>query len=357
MKHFDDEKILSSVRKDERYEIKTTSEDVLRKYRLEKVEASKKEKRKKLWPFALGMGAVALLATSLTLTFVLLPKGEKTIPHLPSESEAFLEELSSFSFYQGKKNELSSLKRSRSLVSAPSDNNNDTFYDAVSSFDEHFDFFSSCFHFEEGKLHTKNVVLDTPYTLKDKSYPYRSDFIYEEKPLFNIYFGDLSVLSSKKNASFDVVYLLDEKIYQVTVKKEIEEEKGEIEEELTLSFFEVDGEDIFQIEKEKEIEEDEMEHSYTLKKYLSESSFTKDDPYLSISFELEKERATLESSFEIEYQDAEYSFGKITYSENVYTFDIEGEKDKEFQYPGTTLEISNKKHIYRYESKEITFSK
>lgn len=357
MKHFDDEKILSSVRKNERYEIKTTSEDVLRKYRLEKVKASKKEKRKKLWPFAFGMGAVALLATSLTLTLVLLPKGDKTIPHLPSESEAFLEELSSFSFYQGKRNQLSSLKRAWNDVPNSSDSNNDTFYDAVSSFDEHFDFFSSCFHFEEGKLSTNNVVLDAPYTLEGKSYPYRSDFIYEEKPLFNIYFGDLSLLSSKKNASFDVVYLLDEKIYQVTVKKEIEEDKGEIEEELTLSFFEVGGEDIFQIEKEKEIEEDEMEHSYTLKKYLSESSFRKDNPYLSISFELEKERTASESSFEIEYQDAEYSFEKITYSENVYTFDIEGEKGTEFQYLRTTLEILNKKHIYRYESKEITFSK
>ena len=358
MKRFDDEKILSSVKEGERYEIRTTSEDVLRQYRLRKVETPKNEKAKKAWPFALGFGGAALFAASIALTVILLPKGEtNTIPFLPSESHAFLEELSSFSFYQGKKSQSPSLKRFQKGDVSFSDNEDDFFYDAVSSFDTHFDFFASCFHFEEGKLEIKNVVLDTPYILLGKSYPYRSDFLYSESPLFQMYYGDLEILSSKEKASIDVVYLLNEKTYQVTVTKEFEEKEGEKEEEISLSFFEVEGEEIFKIEKEKEIEEGEAEHSYTIKKYLSKASFEEDDPYLSISFELEKEGSSEESSFEIEYQDAEYCFEKITYKKDVYTFDIEGEKEDGFEYRGASLEILGEKHVYRFGGKEVVFSK
>jgi len=104
-------------------------------------------------------------------------------------------------------------------------------------------------------------------------------------------------------------------------------------------------------------EEGEAEHSYTIKKYLSKSFFEQDDPYLSISFELEKECSSEESSFEIEYQDAEYCFEKITYKKDVYTFDIEGEKEDGFEYRGASLEILGEKHVYRFGGKEVVFSK
>lgn len=357
MKHFDDEKILSSVQRNENYQIQSTSEEILKRYYLQKGEASLPNKNKKVWQISFGFVGAALLATSIFLTVFLIPKSEKKIPYLPSESRTFLEELSSFSFYQGKKENSIQRRGKNNFLSTNQEIEDPLFNAAVTSFDTQFDFFSSCFHFQEGKLHIENLALETPYVLLENSYPYRSDFSYEDAPLFQVYYGDLDVLSKKENASFEVVYFLGGKTYQVEVKKTLEEEKDEVEEELSLTFMEVNGEDIFRIEKEKETEEGETEHSYSIKSYASREALKEDEPYLSVSFELEEEENAQESSFEIEYQDAEYSFENITCKENIYSFDLEAKKETEKEYRGASLEITNVNRIYRYQTLEVIFRK
>ena len=223
--------------------------------------------------------------------------------------------------------------------------------------DEYFDFFTSCYEFTPNDLVISSEKLDKPYTLKDESYDYVSHYSYLNKEVFSFYYGDLSSMENPTPSTFSGVFVQGDSSYKTTIKKEVEQKGNETEEEISMEFVNTSSLwDVFVVEKANETEEAESENSFCLKHYKVLDALTREDPTISFTYEFECDDEGAETSFEIQVGSSEFSFENITYSQNVYTFDVEVKiPPVEITFQGVHVYVEGAIRNYVYESQKINF--
>ncbi len=357
MKRFEDEeRLIAKVRSSETYLIKTKPEEILKKAQGSFTPTRKERKRRD--PFlipALSLGGACLVAASLVCAF-LFPWGPSSPSPLYADANSTLiQELVSFSsFCSSQGNDLAKgplFKRKN----AASDAERSAFEKTAGAFEEYFPFFSSCFHYSPSSLRVLNSVRAEGGSIPLDEYPYQTDGYYEGELLFSFYYGDLSGLSKEDGFSFEAMFSSSSGIYRTSVEKSVERDGDESEEEITVSFVNVDDPgDVFQIGQEKESEGKEKEHAYSLKRFPSSS---RKEPSLCLSFELEEEEDDRETSFSIETEAEEYSFEDILFHQAVYSFSAEAKiGGQEYEFEGMSLSLEEQGHRYRWGDEKIFFA-
>ncbi len=363
MKRFeDDKKIVDAVQENENYQIKTTADSILAAYQKRQQESkphpSFMPKKKKTGWFV-GIPLVgALTAAGICLGIFLHPSSPSTpVPYAPDNSPTVLRELVSFaSFNGGQSSSLAPKAKKLNLLSETEDYLS-PLRKAAETLDGYFDFFSSCYEFTPNDLKITSEKLAEPYTLKNESYDYVSHYSYLNKEVFSFYYGDLSSLENSKSSTFSGVFVQGDTSYKTTIKKEVEQEENEVEEEISMEFVNTSfPRDVFVVEKANEAEEGESENSFCLKYYLGLDALTREDPTVSFTYEFECDDEGAETSFEIQVDNSEFSFEHIAYSQNVYTFDVEVKiPPVEITFKGVKVYVGDAIRSYVYNSQKINF--
>lgn len=363
MKRFeDDKKIVNAVQENENYQIKTTADSILAAYQ-KRQQASKPHPsflpKKKKTGWFVGIPLVgALTAAGICLGIFLHPSSPSSpVPYAPDNSPTVLRELVSFaSFNGGQSSSLAPKAKKLNLLSETEDYL-EPLKKAASRLDEYFDFFTSCYEFTPNDLVISSEKLKEPYTLKDESYDYVSHYSYLNKEVFSFYYGDLSSLENPTSSTFSGVFVQGDSSYKTTIKKEVEKEESEVEEEISMEFVNTSFPwDVFVVEKANETEEGESENSFCLKKYLGIDALTREDPTVSFTYEFECDEEGTETSFEIQVGNNEFSFEHITYSQNVYTFDVEVKiPPVEITFKEVKVYVGDATRSYIYNSQKINF--
>lgn len=362
MKRFeDDKKIVNAVQENENYQIKTTADSILAAYQKRQQESkphpSFMPKKKKTGWFV-GIPLVgALTAAGICLGIFLHPSSPSPVPYAPDNSPTVLRELVSFASFSGGQSSTSTAPKAKKLNLLSETQDLSPLSKAAETLDGYFDFFSSCYEFTPSDLKITSEKLKEPYTLKDESYDYVSHYSYLNKEAFSFYYGDLSSLENQKSSTFSGVFVQGDSSYKATIKKEVEQEENEAEEEISMEFVNTSFPwDVFVVEKANETEEGESENSFCLKKYLGLDALTREDPTVSFTYEFECDDEGAETSFEIQVGSSEFSFEHITYSQNVYTFDVEVKIPPiEITFKGVKVYVGDAVRSYVYESQKINF--
>lgn len=363
MKRFeDDKKIVDAVQENENYQIKTTADSILAAYQKRQQESkphpSFMPKKKKMGWFV-GIPLVgALAAAGICLGIFLHPSSPSApVPYAPDNSPTVLRELVSFASFSGGQSSTSTAPKVKKLNLLSETQDLSPLSKAAETLDGYFDFFSSCYEFTPSDLKIASEKLKEPYTLKDESYDYVSHYSYLNKEAFSFYYGDLSSLENQKSSTFSGVFVQGDSSYKATIKKEVEQEENEAEEEISMEFVNTTFPwDVFVVEKANETEEGESENSFCLKKYLGLDALTREDPTVSFTYEFECDDEGAETSFEIQVGSSEFSFEHITYSKNVYTFDVEAKIPPiEITFKGVKVYVGDVVRNYVYESQKINF--
>ena len=363
MKRFeDDKKIVNAVQENENYQIKTTADSILAAYQ-KRQQASKPHpsflSKKKKTGWFVGIPLVgALTAAGICLGIFLHPSSPSSpVPYAPDNSPTVLRELVSFASFNGGQSSSLAPKAKKLNLLSESEDYLEPLKKAASRLDEYFDFFTSCYEFTPNDLVISSEKLKEPYTLKDESYDYVSHYSYLNKEVFSFYYGDLSSMENPTSSTFSGVFVQGDSSYKTTIKKEVEKEENEIEEEISMEFVNTSFPwDVFVVEKANETEEAESENSFCLKKYLGIDALTREDPTVSFTYEFECDEEGTETSFEIQVGNNEFSFEHITYSQNVYTFDVEVKiPPVEITFKEVKVYVEGAIRNYVYESQKINF--
>ena len=158
-------------------------------------------------------------------------------------------------------------------------------------------------------------------------------------------------------SAFSGVFVQGDSSYKTTIKKEVEQKGNETEEEISMEFVNTSSLwDVFVVEKANETEETESENSFCLKRYKGLDALTREDPTISFTYEFECDDEGAETSFEIQVGSSEFSFENITYSQNVYTFDVEVKiPPVEITFKEVHVYVEGAIRNYVYDSQKINF--
>lgn len=351
-----EEKLLQKAREEE-VTIKTDPERILLAYEQRKKETPGKKKKK--WVLPLSLSSSLLVAASIAITIVVINNqgdGHKGIPFKPEASSVMVEELFSFHSFEGDAKAAPLMRRS--LLRENDVSTRTPFYQTASTFDKYYSFFSSCYAYDPSFLEATHVVLKDPFLFGDHAYSYKGEFTYDDKEMFTLYYSDMSGLSNKKEATFFAYYESEEGRYEVTIEKEEEIDEDEREKQISLSFFSVDNRsDIFLIERKEEIEEKEEERSYSLERFDSVSSYEDKEPYLSLSFEIEKDHNE-ETSFEVEEGEEEYEYENILSTKEGFSFDASFDNNEnEYRFENVALTLLENGRSYSHQEENYFFAK
>lgn len=350
-----EEKLIEKVRL-EPHEIKLDSSKVLSLYKSEKNSVKEVSKKKKwVLPVSLLSSALAL-ASIVTVTVIIAKNNEPKIPYAPDSSNILMQELFSFNaFNNGSSKGIARTPLARQLFKEKGQEEN--FYTCAKTFEDYYSFFENCLFFKENELTSKDVVLESPYIEGKDTYKYRSDFIYKDETIFSFYYDDLSSLKNKEKVEFNTLYIANEDKYKVNVVKEEEVDENESESEISLIFQNLNNEsDIFLIEKEHEVEGNETERSFKLERFNSQVSLNNEEPFLSISFELETEEEGAETNFAVIKDATEFNYEEIRAISNGFSFNMHMEEEEiEESFSNTYLYIDNGTHRYVWETLEKNF--
>lgn len=340
--------------KEDNYEIKTTSFDILKKF--EKEKEKKKSKKKKF--FGIFIPSLTFVLASSILALVLIPRNSVTPGNKKDEEiiippvdtvysfndlssayqDTIKDELLAILNFNDLIKEESSLSNLTSLklnsLNLKSENNVSLYEDMIYLYDE---FTTSIFN-----LLNNNEINITSSTTEE-----------EYKNLLTFY-NDISKyeisynLNDFKEDNFLIEGILktNEGEFPITIKKETELEENEKESEIE-TIIKYSSSKIVKIQKEEEIEKDETQNTYSYSIYSSESSLNKDNYDLKFEYEIEIEEKESEKEISISKKDEELEIGILSHTESSIEFEFEYIKNnKELEDLTCFHEIKENIHYY-----------
>lgn len=341
---FDDKNIITKVKQDSNYKIKTTSSSILKAYELEKnKEAESKKLKNKLFIFGGlgGLGAVCAVAAS---AIIIVNGNNENLDNgqlsqgITIENTILTDELATFGYFNSN-SENPSLSNMRFLKQNRNDEDRLT--------QEHFN--DICKTYDEVEFAIEN--LSNEITVKGYEYNQEKEGTYykyvnllyvdSDTPFASIYFNDSNIVEDdgEVETSYIALYELNGNYSDLTIIKGVEADKEEVETSYSLIFDPRDeGEYLYKIEKESEIKGVESEEAYSYGVYDKNS----DECLYKLTYEVEKEYSEESIELEIEKSNKEYSYEDIKIRGNTTTFiaSMEGE-DVEIEDIDITLNKEN----------------
>ena len=370
MNKIDDKKIIESVKKDTNYQIKTTSADILRKYRSEVSEPVKeKHTKRNIFVFG-GLGATLVIAATLFAVIFTSNNdiGGSTGGLLPDptiKNSSFQEQLVLFSAFNGGNDEhtIKSLNKINKVRNNNKDADEEENENENEIIKETFEDICITYNGISGSLEELNKEtvfkgFDFNKEIKGKKYNYLNELYYkgESVPFAKMYFNDKALVTEEEGEKeYQALYEVDEKFYSLKIEKEIDSEEGEKEVEYKLKFNGLDTNHSYIIEKENEFEGVESESCYSYKDY-SDSDFI--NLIYDFTYKTEKEDNEQEK-FEVEIvkDKKEYLFENIINKDEKISFltnvkKVDGEKLAEDILVNGVKNTSSTTYTY----KEFTFT-
>ena len=339
MKKIDDKKIIESVKKDTNYQIKTTSADILRKYRSE-VSEPVIEKHTKRNVFVFG-GLGATLVTAATLLTVIFTSSNDIgggngglLPDPTIKNSSFQEQLVLFSAFNGGNDEhsIKSLNKINKVHNNNKDDDDEVNENENEITKETFEDICITYNgindsLEELNKETVFKGFDFNKEINGEKFNYLNELYYkgESEPFAKMYFNDKELVTEEEGEKeYRALYEVNDKFYSLKIEKEIESEEDEKEVEYKLKFNGLDTNHSYIIKKENEFEGVESESCYSYKDY-SDSNFK--NLIYEFTYKTEK-KENEEENFEVEIikDKKEYLFENIINKDEKISFLAEVEE-------------------------------
>lgn len=351
---FDDKKIISDVKQDSNYKIKTTSSNILKVYQLEKnkEEAKVNNSKRKLFIFG-GIGGLGVVCAAAAAAIIVVNSNagssndNQFIEGITIENTILTEELATFSYFNtnNESTTLSKIKLARQNRNEEENLTQEHFNDICKTYDD--------VEFAIESLSNEVSVKGYEFNQeKEGTYYKYVNFLYvndNDTPFASLYFNDSKIVEDDDEIEtrFLALYELDGKYSDLTIVKEVENEEDEAETSYNLIFYPRDDDDyLYKIEKESEIKGIESEEAYSYAIYDKKN----DECLYKITYEVEKEFGEEAIELEIEKIDSEYSYEDIKIKGDTTTFIASMEKeDVEVEDVYVTLKKEN--GAKRYTSK------
>lgn len=330
MKDFKDEKIIKIVREDSSYEIKTTSQAILQKFKARKTINQETNQKQSRFKFGLWTTSIVAFCGVAALFMVFLFNEETINPSITITNKNLENQLSAFSFFiGGEKNDNNLYKMPMKYLKSNNQNSQrDYFEKLVDAYDEYSLVMKNAFKEmkSEGTKYEKEIDGEY-YKYLNKIY-----FVEEDTPFAELYFNDEKIFDDKfddEGMTYKALYITEGEKFDLTLTKSQEREKDEIETYYSLLFINKSGSICYSVEKEQEIENRESEFAYSLTTYASKKDFENKNFVERVTYELETENGLEEAELLVEKEDKQYHFENIINKENQTEFEAFIENDDE----------------------------
>lgn len=351
MKRIDDQNIIEEIRHDATYQIKTSSEDILRQYNLEisKEKAKVKTLNKKKLFILGGLGGVGVcgiaIAGSIFVTFNSNNNDNPFTPSIVLNNLSFKEELATYSYFNGVND--SGLLLNKAMFARVQGNNSGLTQTDFNNICKTYDDVEEALEKLGEQVNVKGYEFNSE---KEGTYYKYVNSLYidnNETPFASIYFNDINMIEDDDEivTTYKALYETNGIYSDLFIKKEVENEGKEKEISYVLTFKQINNSDYFYvIERESEIKGVETEEAYSYAVYNSNNSRN----YLyKLTYEVEDELDGESIELEIEKNDAEYSYENIQIRGKSTTFTASYESgDYEIEDVYVTLTKENGKKQY-----------
>lgn len=354
MKKVDDKDIINIMNSQD-CNIHLTSNMILDEFKKRNVKQQESiaKKKKIVWISGLFGGLTAVLASSIIIGVAVSNhnSNENTNFVTPDKNSELYNELVSFANYNEKTSFAKKMRRAKHDDSTASQ---DGFNYLTKNFDDYFNFINSYLTFNNDSLKATNKLLTDKKVFDNKEYKYESIYTYNDKEIFRLYYNDLSKITDKDEykVNLEAIYITKNITYITNISKEVENKGNESEEEIEITFINLNNkDDVFTTKKENEVEGNEIENSYSITSYYSYQNYLDGNFLSKIKFEYEIDnKNNKEFGLSIETSYSELEFSNIIKEENKYTFDASIETPLyNFSIKGIVLEILNdNSHSYSY---------
>lgn len=344
MKKVDDKDIINIMNSQD-CNIHLTSNMILDEFKKRNIKQQETiaKKKKIVWFGGLFGGLTAVLASSIIIGVAISNNNsnENTNFVTPDKNSELYNELVSFANYNERTSFAKKMRRSKKDDSTA---NQDGFNYLTKNFDDYFNFINGYLTFDSDSLKSTNKLLTDKKVFDNKEYKYESIYTYNDKEIFRLYYNDLSKITDKKEykVNLEAVYITKNITYITNISKEVENKGNESEEEIEITFINLNNkDDVFTTKKENEVERNEVENSYSITSYYSYQNYLNGNFLSKIKFEYEIDnKNNKEFGFSIETPYSELEFSNIIKEENKYTFDASIETPLyNFSIKGIVLEI------------------
>ena len=355
MKRIDDQNIIKEIKNDATYQIKTSSEDILRQYNLEISKEKSKvnnDNKKKLFVFG-GLGGVGVcaiaVAASIFVTFNSNSNDNNNdnpfTPSIVLNNISFKEELATYSYFNGTND--SGLLLNKAMFARGQNGNRDLTQTDFNNICKTYDDVEVALEKLGEQVNVKGYEFNNE---KEGTYYKYVNSLYidnNETPFASMYFNDINMIEDDDEVvtTYKALYETNGIYSDLFVKKEVESEDKEKEISYVLTFKPINNSDYFYvIERESEIKGVETEEAYSYAVYNSNNSRN----YLyKLTYEVENELDGESIELEIEKNDAEYSYENIQIRGKSTTFIASYESgDHEIEDVYVTLTKENGKKQY-----------
>lgn len=342
MKRIDDKDIINLIKNNENYEIKTTSEDILKSFELEKktlVTPQKKINKKKIF-IGSSFGTLFLSGAVALAAVVIINNGKSKNPlkeeiFSPITNNDLKKQLVTFSSFT---NPTSNSYRDNLIfkdilkikdrdLNSENELTEENFTQIVNVYEKIQNGVNEVFNFNEITVTTREIE----YKFNDKTYDYVDEFIdANDIVIASLYHNEVKISNDDEETtmSFEGLYVFNNTHFEAKFveEKEIEEDEKEIE--VTAIFNNLDDDSYtYVVNKESEFESHLSENSYSYSIYENyESYINNDDEYIEkVAYELDDEK--LELSYEDRINEIECEFNNIKKRNNGFTFEVEYESN------------------------------
>lgn len=350
MKKVDDKDIINIMNSKD-CNIHLTSNMILDEFKKRNIKQQETTaKRKKIaWFSGVFGGLTAVLASSIIIGIVVSNNNSNGQTNFvtPDKNSELYNELVSFANYNEKTSFAKKMRRAKQDDSSVTQ---DGFNYLTKNFDDYFNFINGYLTFNSDSLKSTNTLLTDKKTFDvkgaKKEYKYESIYTYNDKEIFRLYYNDLSKITDddEYKVNLEAIYITKNTTYITKISKEVENKGIEKEEEIKVTFINLNDEnDVFTTKKENEVEGDEVENSYSITSYYSYQNYLDGNFLNKIKFEYEIDnKNNKEFGLSIETPHSELEFSNIIKEENKYTFDASIETPLySFSIKGIVLEILN----------------
>lgn len=362
MKQINDKDIIELVQNNRQYEIKTTSQDILKAYQL----STKPEKTKKVkHPYLFG-GISALVLSGAIAATVIVINNNDSYNNLPSNEQIFSpvtnsnlkKQLVTFSSLTNinSNQTISNLMR---LKQAKNNQITENQLREIANIYEKIQLgVNEIFNFDEIEVFTKEVNFE----YNNAIYKYADEFRYKNSTEIFATLYHNEITNSKDDdevvTSFEGIYTFNNNYFKAQFIEETETEIHEQEIELTAIFTNL--EDInsytYIVEKESEFENHSSENSYSYAIYESYQDYLRNEDNFIEKIEYEFENEKMELSYETKDNNISCEFNNIRQlNNNIYQFEVEYESNV-FEGNYLIKVIYNDNNTRTYSCNDITLT-
>ena len=332
----------------DKYEIKTSSKQIINSFN-----ASVNENKKKpfLAPLFISFASLGIISAIVIPVVITINNSNNIIDNQdifnPTKNKYLENQLLTFNAFKNGNN--SSLMYRRSNITLEGFNKVVNEYELVHQGVKQL--------FEINKY--KSVTVDADFEYLENHYSFESRLLNENNEIISrLYFNDINNENDNKY-SMKALYYYSNNYYNAEIFVKNHTDKNKTEEEVTTLLTNVDNsidQKCYLIEKEQEYKGIKSENSYSLKSYESYEHYMSDDDNFVSSVEYENKDTKMSVNIEKDNNEIEFE-NIIKKSNNVYQFDVDDFEMDDISISDITITLTyndDSSRTYSYSEYQIT---